>query len=86
MLSSGNGPREICAANLIKTIRGEVPYERTKGINRRMIDTPSINESAIKADVSWLIETYEPRISNFDVRLAGDDAEQGAFGVNLTVK
>ena len=31
MKASGNGAPEICVQNLLKTIRGEVPYERIKG-------------------------------------------------------
>ena len=30
MKASGNGAPEICVQNLLKTIRGEVPYERIK--------------------------------------------------------
>ena len=41
MKASGNGAPEICVQNLLKTIRGEVPYERIKGIDRTLIDKPS---------------------------------------------
>ena len=33
MKASGNGAPEICVQNLLKTIRGEVPYERIKGLS-----------------------------------------------------
>ena len=38
MKASGNGTPETCVQNLLKTIRGEVPYERLKGIDRTLID------------------------------------------------
>ena len=41
MKASGNGAPEICVQNLLKTIRGEVPYERIKGIDRTLIDKPT---------------------------------------------
>ena len=33
MKASGNAAPETCVQNLLKTIRGEVPYERIKGID-----------------------------------------------------
>ena len=41
MKASGNAAPETCVQNLLKTIRGEVPYERIKGIDRTLIDKPS---------------------------------------------
>ena len=41
MKASGNGAPEICVQNLLKTIRGEVPYERITGIDRTLIDSDS---------------------------------------------
>ena len=40
MKASGNAAPETCVQNLLKTIRGEVPYERIKGIDRTLIDKP----------------------------------------------
>ena len=34
MKASGNGTPQTCVQNLLKTTRGEVPYERIKGIDR----------------------------------------------------
>lgn len=86
MLSSGNGTRQQCAANLIKTMRGECPFERSKGLDRHLIDTPSVQDNAVKADVSRQIKTYEPRIGRSEVRLDSDEAEGGAFGINLIIE
>ena len=38
MKASGNGTPQTCVQNLLKTTRGEVPYERIKGIDRSLID------------------------------------------------
>ena len=38
MKASGNAAPETCVQNLLKTIRGEVPYDRIKGIDRTLID------------------------------------------------
>lgn len=86
MLAEGNGTRQQCAANLIKTLRGECPYERAKGLDRTLIDTPSVDVAKVKADVSWLIDTYEPRIDRFQVKVDAKDAEVGAFGINLVIE
>ncbi len=40
MLAQGNSDPRVCALNLLRTIRGEVPLERTKGIDREHIDKP----------------------------------------------
>ena len=31
MQAHGNGNPETCASNLLRTIRGEVPYDRVRG-------------------------------------------------------
>ena len=49
MKASGNGTPQTCVQNLLKTIRGEVPYERIKGIDRTLIDKPSQTELAALA-------------------------------------
>ena len=40
MRASGNGRPEQCAANLLKITRGEVPYDRLKGLGTSAIDGP----------------------------------------------
>ena len=44
MKATGNGRPQTCVQNLLKTIRGEVPYERLKGIDRTLIDRRLIRE------------------------------------------
>lgn len=87
MKANGNGKSEICVQNLLRTIRGEVPYERTKGIDRTLIDRPSGTvKPELIADVEFVVETYEPRVSLDSVDYRAVAAEIGGFqiGVNIT--
>lgn len=82
MRASGNGNVKVCAENLLRTFRGEVPYERVKGIDPRLIDSPT--ETAIpkiQQDARWLLETYEPRA---DVESVNAD-RSGEIGGSLVV-
>lgn len=64
MLAKSNGSAEVCVNNLLRISRGEVPFERVKGLDPRMIDRPmSEAESDIRQDAEWLISTYEPRVT-----------------------
>ena len=55
MKASGNAAPETCVQNLLKTIRGEVPYERIKGIDRTLIDKPSgTAANDLAADVEFV--------------------------------
>lgn len=63
MVKSGNSSPPRCVYNLLRTYRGEVPYERLKGLDPRHIGKPSSTEmTALIADIEWNIETYEPRV------------------------
>ena len=80
MKASGNGTPQTCVQNLLKTTRGEVPYERIKGIDRSLIDQPSETAaSELAAEVEFVVETYEPREM---VALA---AEVGGFEINASI-
>lgn len=62
MKAAGNGNIATCVNNLLHISRGEVPYERVKGLNARHIDAPSASaDIEIKQDAEWLVSTYEPR-------------------------
>jgi phage baseplate assembly protein W len=64
MKAKGNGAPEQCVDNLLKTFRGEVPFERIKGLDPRTIDRSiAEGELAIRRDAEWLIGTYEPRVA-----------------------
>lgn len=86
MRSKGNGNPEICAQNLLKITRGEVPYERIKGLDPRFIDRPhSIAEAEVQQDAEWLIETYEPRVNVNAINVEASDASAGGFIVTADI-
>lgn len=85
MLAKGNSAPEVCVQNLLKTVRGEVPYERIKGIDRTIYDTPSeYGANDLTADAEFVIKTYEPRVSVDNVEIVASDSPNGGF--NLTAK
>ncbi|OUO32344.1 early E1A protein [Olsenella sp. An293] len=79
MLSTGNSAPQVCALNLLRTFRGEVPYARTKGIDRSLIDIPATKSWRVDADAEWVIDSYEPRVTLDEVRMAAS-ADAGAAG------
>ncbi len=86
MKASGNGTPQTCAQNLLKTTRGEVPYERIKGIDRSLIDQPSETAAPeLAAEVEFVVETYEPRVKLTDVELVALAAEVGGFEINASI-
>ena len=86
MKASGNGAPETCVQNLLKTIRGEVPYERIKGIDRTLIDKPSETAATdLAADVEFLVETYEPRVQLSDSDLKALAAQTGDFELRASI-
>ena len=70
MKASGNGAPEICVQNLLKTIRGEVPYERIKGIDRTLIDKPS--ETAA-TDLAADLKALTAQAGDFELRASIDN-------------
>ena len=89
MKSSGNGSPEQCVENLLLIVRGEVPYERLKGIDATLTDKPS-EEAAplLEADAEWIMESYEPRVSLDSVNMTAELAKAGHFviGVDAAIK
>lgn len=86
MKASGNGTPQTCVQNLLKTTRGEVPYERIKGIDRSLIDQPSETATPeLAAEVEFVVETYEPRVKLTDVELVALAAEVGGFEINASI-
>lgn len=87
MRAKGNGDVRVCVSNLMRTFRGEVPYERVKGIDPRMIDRPtSIVDPIIQEDVSWLIETYEPRADVESINTSQDGGVDGGLLITAKLK
>lgn len=86
MRASGNGNPAICARNLLQLFRGEVPYERVKGLDSRLIDSPvSTVETEIQQDATWLLETYEPRVTVNGIHIAPSDAVAGSYAVTADI-
>lgn len=83
MLAQGNGHPAQCALNLLRTFRGEVPYARTKGIDRSLIDIPATESWRLRVDAEWVIEQYEPRISMDDVDLSALDGPLGDLAADF---
>lgn len=46
MRASGNGSPEVCAANLLRIVRGEVAYDRVRGVDGTLIDKPNATDEA----------------------------------------
>ncbi len=86
MIAHGNGKTQRCVQNLMRLFRGEVPYERVKGIDPRLIDKPIIEaEPQMRQDAEWLIETYEPRATINGITVSTDDAVGGGFVLDADV-
>ena len=86
MVSSGNGNVRRCVQNLLRTFRGENPYERVKGIDPRLIDKPIIEaEPQARQDAEWLIDTYEPRATINGITVSSEDAVGGGFVINADI-
>lgn len=87
MLEKGNGNSAVCVLNLLRTWRGEVPYERLKGVDTSLIDRPSgVARPAMEADAVWVVNTYEPRVTANDAVTAALDGMQGDFELTMNVQ
>lgn len=87
MKASGNGAPQQCVENLMRITRGEVPYERMKGIDRRFIGLPMSELGELEDDVRWVIETYEPRVRVDEVVVRTLAANMGEIrlGAGVTI-
>ena len=87
MLASGNSNPLVCVANLLRTVRGEVPYDRLLGVDPDHIDqTSSLAVPEMMIDMEWLIEAYEPRVEVVGFERAALNADEGVFAVTPKVK
>ena len=86
MRATGNGAPRVCANNLLQITRGEVPFERVKGLDPRMIDRPlAVVEAEIQQDAEWLLETYEPRAEVSAINIEPSDAATGGFAITADI-
>lgn len=89
MKSRGNGNPRTCAENLLLCCRGEIPYERIKGLDPTIIHAPSVEATQrIKQDADWLVSTYEPRVNVNEIIITPADGANGKYSVSvdLTLK
>lgn len=86
MLKSGNGDPRQCAENLLRIVRGEVPYDRVRGIDGSIIDIPEDDARIeLEQDAKWNIENYEPRIAVEEAEIDAEIAENGDFNLSVNV-
>ena len=86
MMAHGNGTPQTCANNLLRLTRGEVPFERVKGLDPRMIDRPlSEEQSRIRQDAVWLLDTYEPRVTVQGISIEHETGSDAGFVVTADV-
>lgn len=85
MKAHGNGTPETCASNLLRIVRGEVPYDRVRGRNGALIDQPNATDEAV-ADAEWVLETYEPRVVPESIEANSEAAASGEFKVFVNIK
>ncbi len=87
MRASGNGTPEVCVNNLLRLFRGEVPYERVKGLDPRIIDRPiAAADMQLRQDADWLVDTYEPRASIKTITVSQLDTASGGFSVSAEIE
>ena len=85
MKANGNGTPETCASNLLRIVRGEVPFDRVRGRDGSLIDKANATDEAA-VDAEWLLETYEPRVTVESVETAAEDPRAGVFSTLVSFK
>lgn len=86
MLSKGNSNTAVCVNNLLKISRGEVPYERLKGVNFSQLDGPATTAGQeMIEDIEWMLSIYEPRAKVESIVLKPDNAQLGQFTIQANI-
>mgnify|MGYP003291847383 CR=1 FL=1 len=85
MKAHGNGTPETCASNLLRIVRGEVPYDRVKGRDGSLVDQPNVTDEAM-TDAEWVLETYEPRVEIEDIETIPETPISGDFATLVNIK
>lgn len=87
MRASNNGDKAVCIQNLLAIIRGEVPYDRLRGLDPRIVDRPAGNAVAEAVqDAEWMLGVYEPRAIVDNISAVQEDAAEGVFRVTADVR
>lgn len=86
MLASGNGNKNVCVQNLLAIIRGEVPYDRLRGLDAKVVDRP-VTDAAdeLQQDAAWMLRTYEPRATIQSIYVDRSDIAGGNFSVTANI-
>lgn len=84
MKAHGNGNPETCASNLLRIVRGEVPYDRVRGRDGALVDQPNATDEAV-ADAEWVLETYEPRVNVESITGSGEAVKNGEFALLVDI-
>lgn len=84
MKAHGNGNPETCASNLLRIVRGEVPYDRVRGRDGALVDQPNAADEAV-ADAEWVLETYEPRVNAESITGSGEAVKNGEFALLVDI-
>ncbi len=86
MRAHNNGDKAVCVQNLLMIIRGEVPYDRLRGLDPRIIDQPAADAVAQAVqDAEWMLGVYEPRAVIDDIYPTTEDAAEGVFRVTADI-
>lgn len=86
MKASGNGDKAVCVQNLLAIVRGEVCFDRLRGLDPRIVDRPA--DSAVNDainDARWELETYEPRAVIEEISAVREDAD-GGFRLTAAIR
>ena len=76
MRAQGNGLPQVCAANLLRTVRGEVAYDRLRGRDGALIDQPNATDAAA-AD--------EPRVNAEEIVTDPSGVLSGEFNMTVNI-
>lgn len=85
MKAHGNGRPETCASNLLRIVRGEIPFDRVRGRDSALVDQPNVTDEAI-ADAEWVLETYEPRVEIESINGQPEALLSGEFATLVNIK
>lgn len=86
MLSKNNSSPEICARNLLKITRGEVPYVRSKGISLLTDKAATIAAPSAALDAELMLGVYEPRVNVKNVDIVPEDTENCFFTLTANIR
>ena len=87
MQRKNNSDPAVCVSNLLRISRGEVPYERIKGISSAYIGTPAAHAvDEVVEDAGWMLGIYEPRAEIESIEADPTDEPSGHFAIKATIK